>query len=221
MNRNFQGRQYVAPSPDELPEALAPLLERLRVLRQRWAASTEAVNTARQALRAAPEQYREAVLTAAAEGKDIHKVADSRPAAAADLELRELAEAGCHREVVETWAQLWNAIAADHAGVLAQVDAPAEAATSRVADLENQLAEARADLAKRLGVRAWVQARTTPVDWEYARLHATPPRPIDGADAQTLERTRAAEAKTAAVQAQQEAAHAASIERQRREAERE
>ncbi|MCB0972897.1 MAG: hypothetical protein KDA97_15425 [Acidimicrobiales bacterium] len=221
MNRNYQARQYVAPSPEQLPEALAPILERLEVLRRRWAAATDQANLARQAMRQAPEAYREAVLTAAAEGKDIHKVDDPRPAAAADLELRELAEAGCHREVVETWAQLWNAIAADHAEVLAQVDAPAEAATKRVADLEAQLSAARADLAQRLGVRAWVQTRSRPIDWEYARLHATPPRPVDGADASTLERTRAAEAKTAAVQAQQDAARAASIEKQKREAEKE
>jgi len=134
-------------------------------------------------MRAAPEQYREAVLRAAAEGKDVHKAEDPRPAAAAELELRELAEAGCHREVVETWAQLRNAIAADHAEILAQVDAPAEATTKRVADHERRVSAARADLAQRLGVRQWVQARTTPADWEFARLHATPPRPVADADA--------------------------------------
>ncbi len=186
----YQDRQYIPPSPEQLPASFGPMVEKIIHLRERWAAVTEAANAARERVRNAPEEYRAAVVKAASEGKDIDKVPDVRIEAARDLEVRELAENGLFREVVAGWQELWNAVAADHATVLSHVDKPCEELTQKVADLERQLVQAKAELGVALGARRWVVSRTTPCDWDWARLHANRPQPMDGADASTLARLR-------------------------------
>ncbi len=218
---SYQDRQYIPPSPGQLPEQYTPLIENLNTLRARWAQATEQANAARRALREAPEAYRQAVTAAAAAGKDVTKVDDPRGPAAEAFELREIAERGMAHEVIAAWADLWNQVAADQAEVLAFVDQPCEQATAEVRDLEAQLAQARARLAEALGVRRWVVSRRTPTDHDGARRRSARPQPMDGADSGTLDRIRAEEAKAQALADAQEAAHAASIERAKREQEKE
>jgi hypothetical protein len=221
MSASYQDRQYIPPAPGQLPEAYSPLIDKLNTLRQRWAAATDAANAARRALREAPEAYRVAVTAAAAEGKDVAKVPDPRGPAAEEFELREIAERGLQHEVIAAWAELWNAVTADHAEVLAHVDRPCEQTTAEVRDLEAQLAAARSRLADALGVRRWVVSRRVGTDLDGARRRSARPQPMDGADGDTLARLRSDEAKAAALEDQAEKVRTESLERQRHEAEKE
>ena len=221
MSTNYQPAGYIAPPSDVLPKEFKPLLDRLEVLRTRWAEATEQANNARRALREAPAQYADAVRAAAARGEDVTAVPDVRVTAREEYEVRDLAERGLAAEVWACWAEVWNMVSNNFDQVLAFVDKPAEAATQKVADLEAQLASARADLAQALGNRRWVVSRRKPTDHDGARRRAARPQPMTDADSGTLARLRAEEAKAQALADQQEAAHAASIERQKREAERE
>lgn len=216
---SYQPRQFIPPSVGDLPEQFTPMIERLVGLRERWAEATQQVNAARQALLAAPGQYRDAVTQAAAAGRDVAKVVDPREAAVKASELAELAEAGLHNEVVGAWQELWNAVANDHDTVMAHAEKPCEELTQRVLDLQAQVQQAKADLGVALGVRRWVASRTTPCDWQWARQHAARPQPLADADTTTLSKVRREEAK-AADQARREqearAAHdAIAAERQR------
>ncbi len=221
MSSNYQERGYIGPPSDVLPPEFAPLLERLEVLRTRWAAATDAANTARRALREAPVQYADAVRAAAAKGEDVTAVPDVRITAREEYEVRDLAEAGLAHEVVACWLEIWSLVSNNFDQVLAYVDKPAEAATKRVADLEAQLASAKADLAQALGYRRWVVSRRKPTDHDGARRRAARPQPMTDADSGTLARLRAEEAKVQGLAEQQEAALVASRERAAREAERE
>lgn len=218
---NYQPAQFIAPPADALPKDFAPLLERLEVLRQRWSAATDAANTARRELREAPAKYAAAVTAAAAAGQDVQQVPDPRGPAQEQYELREIAERGLAHEVIECWLAVWLKVSENFEQVLAHVEKPCEDSTRKVADLEAQLAAARADLAQRLGVRRWVVSRRNPTDHDGARRRAARPQPMDGAEASTLARLRADEAKARSLAEQQDAARAASIEKQKREAEKE
>lgn len=212
MSNTFTPTSYLPPDPAVLPEQYAPAIERIVTLRQRWAEATDRANAARKALRDAPEEFRVAVTEAAAAGKDVTKVPDPRPAAREDLELREMAETGLASEVLAATTDLWNAVASDYPSVLAHVHKPCEDATAKIADLEQQLAQARAELATALGVRRWVVGKRRPAEGDYVRLHAAPPRPMPDT---TLAEVLKAEAR--ALAAEEQSDKAKQIQRQRQE----
>ena len=212
MNNTFTNTAFLPPDPAVLPEQYAPAIERIVTLRLRWAEASDRANAARKALRDAPEEFRVAVTEAAAAGRDVSKVPDPRPAAREDLELREMAETGLASEVLAATADLWNSVASDYPSVLAHVHKPCEDATAKIADLEQQLAQARSELATALGVRRWVVGRRRPAEADYVRLHAAPPRPMPDT---TLAQVLKTEARALAAEEQSEKSK--QLQRQRQE----
>lgn len=220
MNPNYQPRKFVGPQPEQLPESVRPVAAELIALRESWRDATEELHKARAAAAAAPTAYRQAVTAAAKAGKDPAKITDPRPAADRDLELRTLAERGVADSVVDCWARLWQAVTDNFTDVMAFVDAPAEAATQRLAELERQLDAARHELGQRLAVRQWVAAREVMASGDLLRVQGNGPRPPADVDTGSLARARADETKARGQrQRKADAAAKAAAYRQQRQAE--
>ena len=204
---SYQQRQYVAPPAEAMPKTLRPLIRELNELREAWKKVSDQEVAARIAAAGATRKYQQAVIDAARRGEDSSTVTDDGDELQAEGQRLALAETGVHDAVRECWWRLWSAIHQDYPAVLAHVEAPCEKSTDELVEVERKLAEVRAELGQRLGVRHWVSQRANMPSAEFIVRAGNGPKVID-ADADTLAKMRAEDAQSAARDERQAAAKA-------------